>query len=68
MKRLTEKQSAGYDLKEMNGNYCDDYCEKQSLATCNDCGIYEAIHRLAEYENTGLTPEEIKAFIGGWKK
>lgn len=65
MERLTEKQSAGYDLKEMNGNYCDDYCKTQSLTqsltTCNDCGIYEAIQRLAEYEDTGLTPEEIES-------
>lgn len=59
MERLTEKQSAGYDLKEMNGNYCDDYCKTQSLTTCNDCGIYEAIQRLAEYEDTGLAPDEI---------
>lgn len=62
MERLTEKQSAGYDLKALNGEWCNHYCHKQRVETCNECGIYQAIQKLAEYENvykeTGLTPEE----------
>ena len=59
MERLTEKQSDGHDLKRLGGMYCNIYCERQNIATCNECGIQEAIERLAEYEDTGLTPKEI---------
>lgn len=51
MNRLTEKQSAGYDLKALNGQYCNNYCDEQSAATCRDCAIYQAIQKLAHYEN-----------------
>ena len=50
MNRLTEKQSAGYDLKAMNGDYCEAYCRQQNYNSCRECGIYEAIQKLAEYE------------------
>ena len=59
MKRLTQKQSAGYDLKALNGQYCNNYCDEQSATTCRDCAIYQAIQKLARYEDTGLTPEKI---------
>ena len=51
MERLTEKQSSGYDLKAMNGEWCNKYCEQQRVQTCNECGIYQAIQKLAEYED-----------------
>ena len=51
MERLTEIQSAGYDLKELNSEWCNKYCEKQKAYTCNECGIYQAIQKLAEYED-----------------
>ena len=51
MQRLTEKQSAGYDLIEMNGRFCDEYCHTQSVETCRDCVIDKAIQKLAEYED-----------------
>ena len=51
MDRLTEKQSAGYDLKAMNGEWCDNYCHHQRIETCRGCGIYEAIQKLAYYED-----------------
>lgn len=51
MKRLTEKQSSGFDLKAMNGEWCNKYCEQQRVQTCNECGIYQAIQKLAEYED-----------------
>lgn len=59
MERLTEKQSAGYDLKALNGEWCNHYCHKQRVETCNECGIYQAIQKLAEYEDLGFTPESI---------
>ena len=51
MDRLTEKQSSGFDLKSMNGEWCNKYCEQQRVQTCNECGIYQAIQKLAEYED-----------------
>ena len=51
MERLTEIQSAGYDLKELNSEWCNKYCEKQKVYTCNECGIYQAIQKLAHYED-----------------
>lgn len=51
MDRLTEKQSAGYDLKALNGEWCSHYCHKQKVETCTECAIYEAIQRLAYYED-----------------
>ncbi len=51
MERLTEKQSAGYDLKALNGEWCNHYCHKQRVETCNECGIYQAIQKLAYYED-----------------
>ena len=51
MERLTEIQSGGYDLKELNGEWCNKYCEKQKAQTCKKCGIYQAIQKLAEYED-----------------
>lgn len=51
MDRLTEKQSSGFDLKAMNGEWCNKYCEQQRVQTCNECGIYQAIQKLADYED-----------------
>ena len=51
MDRLTEKHSAGYDLKALNGEWCNHYCHKQKIETCTECAIYEAIQRLAYYED-----------------
>ena len=51
MERLTEKQSAGYDLIAMNGDYCEAYCRQQNYNSCRECGIHEAIQKLAEYED-----------------
>lgn len=51
MDRLTERQSSGFDLTAMNGEYCNRYCEQQRVETCNECGIYQAIQKLAEYED-----------------
>lgn len=61
---------------EMDGRICDtsvcsDYCKqfcKNSVADCDNCGIQQAIDRLAAYEDTGLTPEEITAMIADNKR
>ena len=72
MERLTIKSeivSGHYNLKCMctvctNGivdseDGCVEYCELHD--DCNDCQIQEAFDRLAAYEDTGLTPEEVEA-------
>ena len=51
MSRLTVKNSAGYNLIDMNRDWCDDYCKEQPIETCTSCIIYKAIQKLAEYEN-----------------
>lgn len=60
MKRLTKHVSGGVELIETGGQYCVKICEKQDIATCNKCPISQAFYRLAEYEDVGLTPKEIK--------
>ena len=40
---------------------CKDYCEeKKGGYDCETCVIQMAFNRLAEYENTGLSPEEVQ--------
>ncbi|MGN1125210.1 MAG: hypothetical protein ACI4SM_03390 [Candidatus Gastranaerophilaceae bacterium] len=51
MERLTIKTPEGYDLKVLEYAYCDNYCDVQSEDSCKNCGIYEAIQKLAEYED-----------------
>lgn len=61
--RLTEKQSAGYDLKVLNGEYCNHYCEKQKIETCKECKIWEAIQKLGYYEDSYENIETLKKNI-----
>lgn len=51
MERLTNKESASYDLIKMNNEWCIDYCKGQPVQTCRDCAIHEAIQKLAYYED-----------------
>ena len=51
LERLTKKESAGYDLKALNGKWCNHYCQEQRIETCTECGIWEAIQKLAYYED-----------------
>jgi hypothetical protein len=62
MDKLTQKQSAGYDLVKMNSEWCTTYCNNQPVETCRECAIYEAIQKLAEYEDTELTPDACKNY------
>lgn len=45
-----------------DGNIDDqDGCRAYCSDKCDGCGIQEAFDRLADYEDTGLTPEEVEA-------
>ena len=39
---------------------CDVICDSTHGSDCANCVIQECFTRLGEYENTGLTPEEIR--------
>lgn len=39
---------------------CDVICDSTHGSDCANCVIQECFTRLGEYENTGLTPEEIQ--------
>lgn len=72
MERLTIKSeivSGHYSLKCMcsvwdgvvdDEDGCSEYCELHD-GDCNNCEVQQAFDRLAAYEDTGLTPDEIKA-------
>lgn len=63
MDRLTNKESAGYNLIKMQDKWCDDYCNEHSeqiIQTCRDCAINEAIQKLAYYEDLEENNELIK--------
>lgn len=42
---------------------CEEYCQTNGN-NCDNCGIQKCFEQLAEYESTGLTPEQIKEL---WK-
>lgn len=49
----------GRDGKPTDESGCLDICFECQL-DCDNCPIQKAFNRLAEYENTGLSPEEIR--------
>ena len=61
MERLTEKHYLGTDhYMKCSGN-CD------VDMGCIDCPSFDRlVERLAAYENTGLTPEEVSAIVKEW--
>lgn len=61
MKRLTEKHYLGTDhYMKCSGN-CDVDMD------CIDCPSFDRlVERLAAYEDTGLTPEDVSALIKDW--
>lgn len=69
MDRLTVKSEIidGYILKCMCGFGRDsvpddeDDCLDICNGNCDECGIQQSFDKLAAYENTGLTPEQIIA-------
>ncbi len=44
-----------------DGYACYEYCGEDG--SCEKCGIQQSFDRLAAYEDTGLTPEEITTLI-----
>ncbi len=46
---------------------CMEYCEGME-GECGGCAIQECFNRLAEYEDTGLTPEQILEMDGMYKE
>lgn len=49
--RLTKREPVGYALIATGDDWCSSYCEKQHVGTCKYCGIFEAVQKLAYYEN-----------------
>lgn len=50
---------------------CYEYCELwgvEGFKQCEQCGIQQAFDRLAAYEDTGFTPEEIAALVADNKR
>ncbi|MCM1245772.1 MAG: hypothetical protein NC293_09040 [Roseburia sp.] len=50
--------SIGRDGMVDDCDSCSEYCENVA-GVCSDCAIKECFNRLAEYEKTGLTPQQI---------
>ncbi len=42
---------------------CEEYCQANG-DNCDECGMQKCFEKLAAYENTGLTPEQIKELQG----
>lgn len=69
MERLTEYAYDTAQLKKLATEHayeschdvCDECAEDCEQDSCTECPINEAFKRLAAYEDTGLTPEEITA-------
>lgn len=64
MERLTYDFSIGgnhcWQVKGADNLECREVCRIQGDKGCKDCPIAAAFDRLATYEDTGLTPEEVQ--------
>lgn len=56
--RLTYSHMNCWQIHGADNYMCKEICDKYS--GCDKCPIDKAINRLAEYEDTGLSPEEIQ--------
>ena len=56
--RAIPKKLIGDDMFGDTYPTCSTTCQKQT--DCDDCPIQEAFARLRQYEQTGLTPEQIR--------
>lgn len=45
------------EIDDIDG--CSDYCEDGCNGECSICAIQECFNKLAEYEDIGLTPEQL---------
>lgn len=55
MQRLTKDNG---ELVKCTGKTCAFVCDRVTF--CSECPIGQAFNKLAEYERTGLTPEQIR--------
>ena len=64
MERLTYDFCLGdihcWQVKGADNRECRQVCEEQEENGCKGCPIALAFDRLAAYEDTGLTPEEVQ--------
>ena len=56
--RAMPRKMIGHDMFGDTYPTCSTTCQKQT--DCDDCPIQEAFARLRQYEQTGLTPEQIR--------
>lgn len=65
--RLTEDFCVGgnhcWQIKEAGNELCKDVCKKMGNDGCKDCPIAKAIDKLAAYENTGVSPQELQEVV-----
>ena len=65
--RLTEDLCIGgkhcWQVKEAGNELCKDVCHWRGDAGCEGCPIAEAIDKLAAYENTGVSPQELQEVV-----
>ena len=65
--RLTEDLCIGgkhcWQVKEAGNELCKDVCRWRGDAGCEGCPIAEAIDKLAAYENTGVSPQELQEVV-----
>ena len=71
MERLTYDFCIGsnhcWQIKGADNFMCKEVCIKQGDDGCTNCPIKKAVDRLAAYEDTGLTPEEIIELKHTWR-
>lgn len=65
--RLTEDFCVGgkhcWQVKDADNLMCGEVCEGREDEGCEGCPLATAINKLAAYENTGLSPEQIQKAV-----
>lgn len=61
MERLTKHDTGCMSSLRKAVDPCRDVCNSRGTDCFDDCPIQEAIDRLADYEDTGMDPEEVAA-------
>ena len=65
--RLTEDLCIGgkhcWQVKEAGNELCKDVCRWRGDAGCEGCPIAEAIDKLAAYDHTGVSPQELQEVV-----
>ena len=63
-----EMCSIGRDGMVDDCDGCPDYCFDSVDSSCEECAIQKCFNLLGEYEDTGLTPEQILEMDGMYKE